>query len=267
MSGLFCIFISIYCLKPINAWWTLFVRDVGLSLTMAGLLGLIIDLSYRKHLFRDAFEASIGYILPEELKGEMEWIYESNIICTKSNYNCTLEKIDDNLCFLFVACQRTLLNVSKRPEKIEPKLEIDEWLYKKEGLQSEIISFGYKKGDKNWSMDKVTKPIKDRRSLTIISKKIDLNPNEEIVVCFEFRETKRQNDSHYQIFSYPTIDPIVTTAAFDVIDIEVGFGYRKFVEKIDNNVYRLKGTLLPYQILVIRWWNKKDHTEWLNNPN
>ncbi len=74
------------------------VDGLGEAIVIAGILGLTIDHVFRQELARDAFKASIGYILPDELKGEMEWIYQSHILCVEHIQTCELIPIDDELC-------------------------------------------------------------------------------------------------------------------------------------------------------------------------
>src|SRR5215212_2566836 len=53
--------------------WTHIRTALGESLIVAAALGLTVDFFYKRALARDAFEASLGYLLPEELKAELRW--------------------------------------------------------------------------------------------------------------------------------------------------------------------------------------------------
>ncbi|MBV8952630.1 MAG: hypothetical protein JO179_00740, partial [Solirubrobacterales bacterium] len=50
--------------------WSHIRTALGESLIVAAALGLTVDFFYKRELARDAFEASLGYLLPDELKAE-----------------------------------------------------------------------------------------------------------------------------------------------------------------------------------------------------
>jgi len=249
--------------------WKFFVDSIGASFLIAGVLGLTIDRVFRQQLAEDAFRASIGYILPEELKGEMKWIYESHIICVQHIQECEIKPInpESDICVLYVKMQRTLRNISNDRESITLLTAIDEWFHK--SAKSQIIDFGYIKGDEKWPENINDIEIKKGENCSIIVKKEDipLDPQEEIIVWSEIEEIKHINDCNYWVFLYPTKNPQVTVKAYGDIEIVAGFAYReKQTKKISDHTYLLQGTLLPYQIIQIRWWNKKDHDDWINKP-
>ena len=131
-------------------------------------------------------------------------------------------------------------------------LGIDEWFHE-EGT-SRIISFGFSKlGTKS----EVLEPIKRPHTIAVKEQKIALGPKEEVTVWFEAEEIKYRNDEQVWNFGSPTLNPTVNVKAFEGISIGVGFGYRSPAEELGIGIYRLKGTLLPSQILIIRWWRKK----------
>lgn len=127
----------------LQAWadWKFGLDSLAVALIIAGILGLTIDRFFRQQFAEDAFKASIGYVLPAELKGEMEWIYNCHIICTSHIQRFELLPIDDETCTIRVNTLRTLRNVGSSVDHANLGLGIDEWFHNTGS--SRIISFGY----------------------------------------------------------------------------------------------------------------------------
>lgn len=96
------------------------LRDIGSGFIVAGILGAGIDQILRRQLAEDAFKATIGYLLPDELKGEMQWIYEQSILCIQHIQTSELKPIQDNpdICELYTTIQRTYKNISANAEEM-----------------------------------------------------------------------------------------------------------------------------------------------------
>jgi hypothetical protein len=75
--------------------WSHIRTALGESFIVAAALGFTVDFFYKRALARDAFEASLGYLLPEELKPELRWIYGQQIICVEHQQQITVRWIDD----------------------------------------------------------------------------------------------------------------------------------------------------------------------------
>lgn len=231
--------------------WQLF-HDVGIGIIIAGLLGVSIDQVLRRQLAEDAFRASIGYLLPEELRSEMEWIYSSHVLCIDHNQSCELRPIDDKVCTFYVKTVRKFRNISSSNETLSLGVAIDEWFH--DTGSSKILSFGYTKLD---TKSEDFELAKSTHSIAIKEQKVSLAPMEEITVWFETEEIKHRNDDALWNFGAPTLNPTITVKAFEGISIVAGFGYRSPPEELGAGTYRLKGTLLPSQIVIIRWWEKE----------
>jgi len=242
--------------------WQL-LRDIGVGFLVAGILGITVDQVLKRQLARDAFKASIGYILPDELKGEMEWIYETHVLCVQHIQICKLTPIDDEYCKLHVTMHRTFQNISLSRTSIDkPGVGLDEWFHKVGS--SQILRFGYVRGEEKWEADKNNFSKTECGWEIKDAKKISLAPNEEVTISFETEEIKRTNDANYWAFGYPTRSPQVIVEGYDGIHMKVRFGYRLPAELLGSNTYRLTGTLLPDQRVEIRWWKEKDSANWRN---
>src|SRR5215203_7463320 len=75
--------------------WSHIRVALGESLIVAAALGFTVDFFYKRALARDAFEASLGYLLPEELKPELRWIYAQQIVCVEHQERITVRWLDD----------------------------------------------------------------------------------------------------------------------------------------------------------------------------
>lgn len=242
--------------------WRLVVESVFVAILIAGILGLSIDRFFRQQFAEDAFKASIGYLLPGELKGEMEWIYKCHIICIHHFQRFELLSIDDELCTVHVNVNRTLHNISGGVESVELGVGVDEWFHKKGS--SRIVTVGYLKQGKRWTESKEGIHI-DRKQTTINMKKrkVSLAPNEKIDTWYEIEEIKRTNDIQGWNFAYPTLNPVVVVKAYEGLGVKVDFGYRIPSEQLSNDTYKLPGTLLPGQSLSVQWWRIEDANKWL----
>lgn len=234
-------------------------HDLGIAFTVAGVLGVGIDLTLRKQLTDDAFKASIGYLLPDELKGEMEWIYSTHILCMEHIQTCELRQIDADACAIHISMLRKFRNVSSSNETLTLGPWVDEWFHK--AGSSKILAFGYTKlGKKSDSIEIVKAPY----TIRVKEQQILLAPDEEVTIWLEAEEIKHTNDAQNWVFGYPTLNPIVTVRAFEGVSMDVKFGYRSSAEELGNGTYRLKGTLLSGQRIEIRWWEKEKGDKWVN---
>lgn len=234
------------------------VHDTGIAFMVAGILGISVDQTLRRQLAQDAFKASIGYLLPDELRNEMEWIYNCHILCVEHSQICELYHIDDETCGIKTKMLRKFRNVSSSKESLALGVGIDEWFHKT-GI-SKILAFGYTK--LNTKSDQF-ELVRSTHSVTVKEQKVDLAPGEEITAWFEVEEIKRRNDVQDWVFACPTLNPTITVRAFEEILIDVGFGYRTAGEELGTGTYILKGTLLPSQRIEIRWWEKEKGERWL----
>jgi hypothetical protein len=240
--------------------WIYIPAELGIALIVAGILGLTIDYFLRRDLAQNAFNASMGYLLPDELKGELRWIYETNTICVEHTLICELKPIDEDTCCSHVQGIRKFKNISNNSADFKPSIAVDEWFHK--NGNSKIISFGYIKNGKGKSD---IEPQKTPYTICIPEQNLTLASKEEITVWFEIEEIKRTNDAHIWVFGVPTLNPTMIVKAYEGIGIDTVFGYRNKSEKMGDNVYKLKGTLLAGQKIEIRWWKLSDSQNWTNN--
>jgi hypothetical protein len=187
---------------------------------------------------------------PDALKGELEWIISSHILCIEHTQSCELTRVDNDTCIFRNNTLRKFRNISNSTESLVIGGSLNEWCY--HPGTSKIISFGYTKlGNKN----EIKETVKKEGGITSVKEQsVPMVPNEEITVWFESAETVRTNDEQIWVFACPTMNPVVTVKAFEGESSVVNFGYRLPAELIGTGTHRLKGTLLPGQVIAVRWW-------------
>src|SRR5207249_12242331 len=70
-----------------NVWpkWIFDIaNELSKALVIAAWIGIIVALALKTKLAKDVFEASLGYFLPEDLKPELKWIYDQQLLCVES---------------------------------------------------------------------------------------------------------------------------------------------------------------------------------------
>ena len=230
--------------------WSL-LHDIGVAFMIAAILSVTVDLAVRGQLVEDVFKASIGYILPKELKGELEWIYSSHILCAEHTQTCELHRIDNDTCTIHTNMIRKFRNISSSTEPLVIGGSLNEWCY--HTGKSKIISFGYTKLGEEYEIKETVK--KEGGIISIKEQEVPLVPNEEVTVWFESEEVMRTADEQIWVFGCPTMNPSVTVKVFEGLSAAVNFGYRSPAEQLGIGTHRLKGTLLPGQGITVRWWD------------
>ena len=118
----------------------------------------------------------------------MEWIYKSHILCTQHIQMCELEPRDAETCACYTQFQRTYENIRRNTDRLDLGVAIDEWFHK--SGSSDILSFGYIKGDEKQEDSK----IETSEYGLSIKEKVSLAPREICTVWSRTEEIKRTND-------------------------------------------------------------------------
>src|SRR5438552_16280323 len=58
-----------------------FLEHLGMAIAVAGCIGVVIELTLQREITRNVFRAAIGYLLPDELRAELRWIYSLPFLC------------------------------------------------------------------------------------------------------------------------------------------------------------------------------------------
>ena len=104
-------------------------------------------------------------------------------------------------------------------------------------------------------IENLIKPSSDC-AIGVKAEPIILKKGEKLYVTYEGEEVKRTNDFFIAHMSFITKPMQVTINKPDDIEAFVGFAQREPAKKIGNDVYVIEATLLPYQFIHVRWWEK-----------
>ena len=117
-------------------------------------LGLTVDFFYKGALARDAFEASLGYLLPDELKEELRWIYGQQLIAVQHEEHIVLRPLDGQdvghprRVRVEFETWRTMRNVSNQRVEHPTFASVEEWF---RGEESGLELIECVRGDERYS--------------------------------------------------------------------------------------------------------------------
>jgi hypothetical protein len=270
--------------------WSHIRTALGESFIVAAALGLTVDFFYKRALARDAFQASLGYLLPEELKDELRWIYAQQIICVEHQQQVTVRWLDDEEASprrvrvdheLF----RTMRNVSNEPFEHPTFASVEEW-FRGEASDVDLVEavvrgkryiggtlvprdvdaavpddgyLGFNGGPLAPSQLDDTRPGVERT----MEQRIVLEPGEEVTFRYRGHEIHYESGAFHDNYGAPTIRPVVTVQTPPELRAVVSFANRgraQATELGDRHV--LPTVLLPYQPIVVRWWPADKHDAW-----
>ncbi len=267
--GLFAlgiVFIIISKSSNISIWHYLFL-ELGIALIIASVLTFTVDKILKERLVselkKDVFKATMGYLFPEEIRDEVKWFYNFPLLATRRNYYITITKLNEQYAEIITSDNATIKNISNESADIYAELYADEWGVN--GYPTELLQLGYKhKGNRitaSDNKDKLTTNIK-LRTIQWTFGKIELAPKhndgDEIEIWRTVKETKGHNYNIWWVSIWPTVSPEIRVSAHD-FEVKVGYMGRTGspqIQEYEKNAFRLPGTILPSQVLVVRWWPK-----------
>jgi hypothetical protein len=231
----------------------------GESLLIAALLGLTVDVFFKRELVRDAFSASFGYCLPEAIRAEARWILGQQLICISHDQHFKLrEHPGSERLRLEVEVWRKITNVGDRRVQYAPSFGVDEWFHDEPSAIETVEAFRGEKRISQLSADeaKATAPVKNG-CITRVADELWLEPGETIALHYLAHETRLRSEAYSQTIMQPTTQPTISVDCDRGVDLnfDVHFGNRGSVLKMGSH-WHLQATLLPYQVITLRWWPK-----------
>jgi hypothetical protein len=225
-------------------------KEIGIALVIAAALGATVDAALKIELVQDAFFAAFQYAFPPPLQGEILRIMRYRLICIKHFLLVRLEEIDKDTVRVTCEVNRRIKNVGSSPEKIRPRLHIDEWGFAE---KSKILDCRMEMPDGT----KVVGTAKRTTDPTILfeGKEMSIEPEEHVTLISKWTQVRRANDLVYVHFSHPTVDPEIEIPPVSGFTIVRSFGSASTkIEEIFSGRQVLSGTYLPYHHMVVRWW-------------
>ncbi len=233
-----------------------FALAIGTALLVAAILGASVDRWLKQGLLRDAFQSLFGYMLPAELREELGWVYGQELLCDRYDFTLTLAPIEgSDLLTAQLEARRDLRNVTSHNVPWRPLIAVDEWFH--EGRPSQVIALRCTQNGVTRSQIETlpSDPFAVAKQLT---EEITLEPDERVTFVTEAEETRHANDALFLNILVATANPRVTVRAPEGIAWRVMFGNRRQseVREIGPRTQQLPGTLLPGQVIQVRWWNE-----------
>jgi hypothetical protein len=231
------------------------VPALGSALVIAAVLGATVDQFLKRRLLEDAFHVLFGYLLPPELREELSWITKQEVLCERHELRLTLTLLDDALVKVHMESERDLRNITSHLVPFPIHFAVDEWFH--EGLPSQVISLRCTQGSTLLEGEPPDALPQDCSPfIRALQVSVGLEPGEGATVVAEAEETRRVSDAWFLNVPVATASPRVTVRVPDGIDYRVTFGSGQAlrVREIGPHTRELPGTLLPGQIIQVRWW-------------
>jgi hypothetical protein len=228
------------------------IQGLGMAFVGAAALGITADFWLKQQLVRDAFEATFGYLLPDELRGELEWIYKQDLICTGHDQTVTIAETDDPLLVrVTVEARRTIKNAARKTVPYRPTFALDEWGH--EGRPTVIEQLGCEKAGQRVDAFEPESPGPTHVAVRL-SEEFKLAPGDVCTVWFRGTETHPRNGEIRLALLAATVDPIITIVAPKDLRAVAEFGGREnHPRELEPGTVQFGGTLLPLQALRVRW--------------
>jgi hypothetical protein len=232
-------------------WFAELLVGLGINLIAALIVILLFQDPVQKLIHRDAFRAVMGYMLPEQLRGELAWVYGFKTVCTETRCTVTLGQSGDPLLVkMRLRIDRTFENKSGAADKFNLSFDLEQWGHG----ASEITSFRYRTPGGDWIESSESRPT-GTGGIEVVPVPMTLKPGEQARMIAEGFEIKQRNDEYTLVFLRPSDRPeIIALSEIDGMTIDVTFGSRHPKETADHGHFILPGTVLPYQGTRIRWW-------------
>ena len=249
------------------------IGHIGVALMTAVIVGAALDWFFHQRLVEDVFKASIGYILPDDLKGEVRALYEAPFVCIEHVQDAELLPISghpDVVC-LHTTIRRTFRNVTSSPRRFDVRVSLTEWLHHP-SLRSRILDLGCVVDGKRFTeRGSVEREAGLNKINQALQHPVAIAPDQTVTVWHETIETKRTTDVAHFVFEHPTKDPLVTfrslvpTGDDDAVVGIIRFNsrHREERDQIGQSAYRMRGTLNPYQSIELRWFRRNDLRAWV----
>lgn len=241
-------------------------HEVGTAMMVASILGITVDFFLKRSIAKNAIKEAIGYTLPPELRNGMRWLYEQRFLEFGSTVTINISEYpNEDIVKLEVSYSRRLRNFTDRIQTISPLVEIMEGLIPER--QSRILMLAYSiKGHQGVtvpsSQDKFEPNPSQKGKANALGRmsnqKETIMPNGEITIDAKYEIYKHRTDIYQEVLINTTQNPRVIIHVPDSLEAFVSFGNdEQGKTKRIENIWDLEGTLLPFQAIEIRWWDKK----------
>ena len=236
------------------AWDHGLVSGFGHALLIGAVLGFTIERWFREDFAKNVFYAALGELIRPEFRDEMRWLTSFKWLAVKSSCHVKLEDLGDGIVKITLTIDRELENISSGVEKIHGGLGVDEWGIPGRPSYVEVCRIQKVGGSVLESGDKIKV---EPAHFDVVTADVAVDPGEKIKAYSRSVEFKHTNDVYVLALGNPTKDPEVELEISATLVAEAGFSHRgKMETEAVPHRKTLRGTYLPSQVMVVRWWPK-----------
>lgn len=229
------------------------IRGIGEAAIVASLLGFTIDRWFRQDFARDVFYAAFGAMFREEFREELRWITSFEWLATKSLCHIKIDDLGNEIVRVTLTTNREIENISGSDKSFKGYIGGDDWGIP--GKSAQIESIGIQKGGDQsiyGTEDKI-----EHFHISSSTKEIIVHSGETVKAFSKMVEYKRANDIHVIAFLTPSRNPELEIELPPTLEGYGSFSHRGKMEiEPFTGKKILKGTFLPSQLIVLRWWPK-----------
>lgn len=239
--------------------WEGTVTELGKALVIAAVLGAIIDGALKRDLVRDAVSASIGYLLPEQLRNEMHWVYGQKVIANQT-WHMTLNHVPEHRTVIVRGTyDRVIRNITDETQKVRLAGGTDEWC---NAIQKGEITTAEYRRFKNGKYGPVEKL--ERREFPTghgygNEELVEIAPGELIHLSCSYIIACPDHGQESLTYRYPVENPVVQVEVPPTLRAHIAISHREpshpYTDFPDSRYLtsRLNGTLLPHQDIHVLW--------------
>jgi hypothetical protein len=160
--------------------------------------------------------------------------------------------VSDDVVEVTSALERTVRNKSSYPERIEARLDTDEWGFAERA--SQILECHIEIDGRQIPCGQ---PTRESHSVLARTEYQQLSPDQTARLRYKWIEYKRTNDQLNYHFAYPTLNPEIEVRVPESLDWLCGFGTPGQIEEYRYAPRkRFRATYFPHQTMTVRWWGK-----------
>jgi len=242
-------------------WWGDLIIKVLEAIAISSVIGFALEEALLREFGREVFLASVGYVLPKELRPEMRWLCQLNEMCTQDLMICNLTPIGDSVKF-HVHRTQVVKNIGQNRYVLKVGLGIDQW-FRRDG-ESRILKFAFVTEGQSWSHTGNVKKSEFGMNLPDGVPDVLLEKDQEVTISSEFEEVYPRNGYFFMHIKYATAGARITVTCPDELGVYVELPNRVGHETLRvGHDYVCPFTLLPYQKMAVRFWDKNQSAAWL----
>jgi hypothetical protein len=135
--------------EPLHSvWWGQLVLKLLDAVAIASVIGFVLEEALLREFGREVFLASVGYVLPRQLRPEMRWLCQLNEMCISDVMTCSLTPLGSSVKF-HVHRTQVVKNIGQSTHELKVGLGIDQWFRPEE--ESRILKFSFVTEGQSWA--------------------------------------------------------------------------------------------------------------------